>query len=134
MDPILRWTSNTFARQHRLQLKTSTSVSANWSLYKQIKIAVQAFNQLGRQLLVVGEGPQRGELGKIAGPTPEFYRVDGTTLHQYYARCKALVFTADEDFGIVPIEAMVFRQTGDCLWQWWSARDNSARAHRPLLL
>jgi glycosyltransferase involved in cell wall biosynthesis len=75
--------------------------------YKQVGIAVQAFNQLGKQLVVIGEGPQRGELGKIAGPTIKFLdRVDDTTLHGYYARCKALIFTADEDFGIVPLEAM----------------------------
>jgi glycosyltransferase involved in cell wall biosynthesis len=75
--------------------------------YKQVGIAVQAFNQLGKQLVVIGEGPQRGELGKIAGPTIKFLdRVDHTTLHEYYARCKALIFTADEDFGIVPLEAM----------------------------
>jgi glycosyltransferase involved in cell wall biosynthesis len=75
--------------------------------YKQVGIAVQAFNQLGKQLVVIGEGPQQRELEKIAGPTIKFLdRVDDTTLHGYYARCKALVFTADEDFGIVPLEAM----------------------------
>jgi glycosyltransferase involved in cell wall biosynthesis len=75
--------------------------------YKQVGIAVQAFNQLGKPLVVIGEGSQRAELGRIAGPSITFLeRVDDATLQDYYARCKALVFTADEDFGIVPLEAM----------------------------
>ena len=75
--------------------------------YKQVGIAVRAFNQLGKQLVVIGEGAQRAELGQIAGPTISFLeRVDDETLRDYYARCRALVFTADEDFGIVPLEAM----------------------------
>jgi len=75
--------------------------------YKQVGIAVRAFNRLGKQLVVIGEGSQRAELRQIAGPTITFLkRVDDETLRHWYARCRALVFTADEDFGIVPLEAM----------------------------
>ena len=75
--------------------------------YKQVGLAVTAFNRLGRRLVVVGEGTQRDELGKLAGPNITFLeRVDDTILRDYYTRCRALVFTAVEDFGIVPLEAM----------------------------
>jgi glycosyltransferase involved in cell wall biosynthesis len=75
--------------------------------YKQVGLAITAFNRLGRRLVVIGEGKQRDELGKLAGPTITFVeRVDDTILRDYYARCRALVFTAEEDFGIVPLEAM----------------------------
>ena len=75
--------------------------------YKQVGLAIRAFNQLGKHLVVIGEGKQRVELGKLAGPNITFLnRVDDATLRDHYARCRALVFTADEDFGIVPLEAM----------------------------
>jgi glycosyltransferase involved in cell wall biosynthesis len=75
--------------------------------YKQVGLAIRAFNQLGKRLVVIGEGKQRDELGKLAGPNITFLnRVDDATLRDHYARCRALVFTADEDFGIVPLEAM----------------------------
>jgi glycosyltransferase involved in cell wall biosynthesis len=75
--------------------------------YKQVGLAITAFNRLGRRLVVIGEGKQRDQLGKLAGSTITFLgRVDNTILRDYYARCRALVFTAEEDFGIVPLEAM----------------------------
>jgi glycosyltransferase involved in cell wall biosynthesis len=75
--------------------------------YKQVGLAITAFNRLGKRLVVIGEGKERAELGKLAGPTITFVeRVDDTILRDYYARCRALVFTAEEDFGIVPLEAM----------------------------
>jgi glycosyltransferase involved in cell wall biosynthesis len=75
--------------------------------YKQVGLAIAAFSRLGRRLVVIGEGKQRDELGNLAGPTITFLeRLDDTILRDYYARCRALVFTAEEDFGIVPLEAM----------------------------
>jgi glycosyltransferase involved in cell wall biosynthesis len=75
--------------------------------YKQVGIAIRAFNQLGKRLVVIGEGKEREALGRLAGPNITFLdRVDDTVLRDHYARCRALVFTAEEDFGIVPLEAM----------------------------
>lgn len=75
--------------------------------YKQVHLVVRAFNQLGKRLVVVGEGKERDRLAKLAGPTITFLdRVDDACLRDYYARCRALVFAAEEDFGIVPLEAM----------------------------
>lgn len=75
--------------------------------YKQVGIAVRAFSRLGKRLVVIGEGEERQALEKIAGPNVTFLgRVDDVALRDHYARCRALVFTPEEDFGIVPLEAM----------------------------
>jgi glycosyltransferase involved in cell wall biosynthesis len=75
--------------------------------YKRADIAVNAFNRLGRRLVVVGEGSERKRLARIAGPDIELIgSADQETLARLYSRCRALVFVAEEDFGIVPVEAM----------------------------
>ena len=75
--------------------------------YKRPELAVEAFNRLGKRLIVIGGGEMLDELKRIAGPTitlmgPQPFPV----LRHYYARCRALVFPGEEDFGIVPVEAM----------------------------
>ena len=75
--------------------------------YKKFDIAVQAFNKLGRRLLVVGTGPEKARLKRMAKKNVEFLgAADDDKLPELYARCRALVFPQDEDFGIVPLEAM----------------------------
>lgn len=74
--------------------------------YKRPDIAVDAFTRLGLPLVVVGEGEMAAELRRRAGPTIQFVqRLSFAALREAYARCRALVFTAEEDFGIVPVEA-----------------------------
>jgi len=74
--------------------------------YKRIDLAVTAASRLGRRLLVIGTGPEAPTLRKLAGPTVEFlgWRPDAEVA-RLYARCRAVLFTALEDFGIVPLEA-----------------------------
>ncbi len=75
--------------------------------YKRADIALDAFNRLGLPLLMVGEGEMAADLKRRAGPTIEIVpRLDFDALRQAYARCRGLIFTAEEDFGIVPVEAM----------------------------
>ena len=75
--------------------------------YKRADIAVRAFAGTDRTLLVVGEGGELAELRRIATPNVRFLgRVTDGELARLYARCRALVFCAEEDFGIVPLEAM----------------------------
>ena len=77
--------------------------------YKRADIAIQACNRLGRRLRVIGDGEQYRTLRKLAGPTIEFLgRADDDTLRECYAHCRALLFPAEEDFGIVPVEAQSF--------------------------
>jgi len=74
--------------------------------YKRIDLAVGAANRLGRRLLVVGTGPEDARLRALAGPTVSVlgWRSDAE-ITRLYARCRALIFPAVEDFGITPLEA-----------------------------
>jgi glycosyltransferase involved in cell wall biosynthesis len=74
--------------------------------YKRPRLAVEAFNRLKLPLLIVGDGPELKELQKIAKPNIRFRkRLKFEELRHAYATARALVFTAEEDFGIVPVEA-----------------------------
>jgi len=75
--------------------------------YKRVDLAVEAFNRTGDRLIVVGDGPEAAKLRKMAGPRVEFtgWLPDGR-VRDLYAGCKAVIFPGEEDFGIVPVEAM----------------------------
>jgi glycosyltransferase involved in cell wall biosynthesis len=77
--------------------------------YKRVDLAIDAFNQNGRALRIVGDGPLRRDLKRRARPNIQFLGKlsDEATLQQY-ARCRALIFPGCEDFGIVPVEAQAF--------------------------
>jgi glycosyltransferase involved in cell wall biosynthesis len=75
--------------------------------YKRADVAVRAFAGSRRKLIVAGEGSDLEALRRIATPNIEFRgRVSDRELARLYAQCRALVFCAEEDFGIVPLEAM----------------------------
>jgi len=77
--------------------------------YKRVDLAVRTFTKLKRNLVVVGDGDSQdiAALKRIAGPTIRFTGpVSFTELKDYLARCRALIFPGEEDFGIVPVEAM----------------------------
>lgn len=75
--------------------------------YKRADIAIEAFSRLGLPLKVAGTGSQLEPLRAMAGPNVEFLgRVSDAELGELYSRCLALVFPPEEDFGIVPLEAM----------------------------
>lgn len=75
---------------------------------KHPEIAVAACNNLQLPLKVVGDGKMLPELKEKAGPTVEFLgSVSDEQLHELYQGAKALLYPVeDEDFGIVPVEAM----------------------------
>jgi glycosyltransferase involved in cell wall biosynthesis len=73
---------------------------------KRIDLLIHACNRLGRKLIISGAGHEEKALKQIAGNTIEFAgRVPDRELGELYANCRALLFAADEDFGIVPVEA-----------------------------
>lgn len=75
--------------------------------YKRPDLAVEAFNRLKAKLVVIGGGEMLDHLRKIAGPTVTILGSQPfDALRHHYARCKALIFPGEEDFGIVPVEAM----------------------------
>jgi len=77
-------------------------------LQKHPELAVTACNQLKVSLKVVGTGQMESVLKEMAGFTIEFMgAVDDQTLNDLYAGAQALIYPVeDEDFGIVPVEAM----------------------------
>lgn len=75
--------------------------------YKRPDLAVEAFNRLGLPLTVVGDGPMAAGLRRAARPNVTIVpRLDFTSLRRVYARCRGFLFTAEEDFGIAPVEVM----------------------------
>lgn len=75
--------------------------------YKRVDFAIKAFNQSQKKLVIIGDGPDRERLEKLAGPTVKFMgSLSGEQLASFYSRCRGLIFPGVEDFGIVPLEAM----------------------------
>jgi glycosyltransferase involved in cell wall biosynthesis len=76
---------------------------------KRVDLLIQACNQLKRRLIVVGTGRHIAALKKLAGQTIEFPgRINNVELEDVYRNCRALLFSANEDFGIVPVEAQSY--------------------------
>lgn len=75
--------------------------------YKRFDLAIEAFNQLGWSLKIIGDGPERKKLQKKAKKNIEFVgSVSDAKLKDYYAYCQAFIFPQEEDFGITAVEAM----------------------------
>lgn len=74
--------------------------------YKRVDLAVEVCSRLELPLVVVGDGPARSYLERIAGPTVKFAgKVDEPTLLDLFGRATALIHCAYEDFGLTPLEA-----------------------------
>jgi glycosyltransferase involved in cell wall biosynthesis len=73
--------------------------------YKRIDLAIEACTRTGRRLLVIGDGPDRGRLEGLAGPTVTFLgRQPDEAVNRYASGCRALIFPGEEDFGMAPLE------------------------------
>lgn len=74
--------------------------------YKRVDLVVETFKSLGWQLLVIGDGPEKNALQSQASDNIEFLGyVSDLVRTQLMARAKAVIVTALEDYGLVPIEA-----------------------------
>ncbi len=74
--------------------------------YKRIDIAVEAFNQTGLPLKIIGDGREGDRLRAMAKKNIEFLGwVGDEEVRHHFAHCKAFIFTGEEDFGITPVEA-----------------------------
>jgi len=75
--------------------------------YKKINLAIEAFNRLGYPLKIIGSGLEEKKLRVIAKSNIEFmgWQSDAAVAKSYSA-CRAVIFPGEEDFGIVPVEAM----------------------------
>lgn len=74
--------------------------------YKRIDLAIEACKKLNKKLIVIGDGEQRGYLKSLANDNIIFTgRISDEEVKNYLQRCKAMIFCAEEDFGIIPLEA-----------------------------
>ena len=75
--------------------------------YKRFDLAVKACSELGKKLIVIGDGPEKQNLEKIANENVTFLgQQPDEVVQKYMSECKALLFPGEEDFGITPVEAM----------------------------
>lgn len=78
--------------------------------YKRIDLAIKACGQLKKKLVVIGSGSQEKELKALAQSYKDADitftgRISDKEVMDYLQRCRALIFCAEEDFGIIPVEA-----------------------------
>ncbi len=75
--------------------------------YKKIDLIVEAFSKMpDKRLVVIGDGPNFEKIKKKAGKNVELLGYQPfEVLKDYMQRSKAFIFAAEEDFGIVPVEA-----------------------------
>jgi glycosyltransferase involved in cell wall biosynthesis len=98
---------------HAFSIETPSEINDNYLMagelvfYKRPDLAVHAFNEMKLKLVIIGGGEMLDEIRRLAGPT---VTVLGSQpfeiLRRHYARCRALIFPGEEDFGMVPVEAM----------------------------
>lgn len=74
--------------------------------YKRTELAIGACARLGRPLRIAGVGPEESRLRRLAAAADVTFLGELSTemLWQQYADCRALLFSADEDFGMIPLE------------------------------
>jgi glycosyltransferase involved in cell wall biosynthesis len=96
-----------FEENERKEKKDFYLVVSTLVPYKRIDIAIKACNKAHLPLKIIGEGPAKKELQKIAGSTVEFlgYRPQ-EELKTLYEEARALIVPGNEDFGLTPLEAM----------------------------
>jgi UDP-N-acetylmuramyl pentapeptide phosphotransferase/UDP-N-acetylglucosamine-1-phosphate transferase/glycosyltransferase involved in cell wall biosynthesis len=75
--------------------------------YKRIDLIVEAFKDLpDKKLIVIGEGPELAKIQALAGPNVRLLgHQPAERLRHYMQLAKGFIFAAEEDFGIVPVEA-----------------------------
>jgi glycosyltransferase involved in cell wall biosynthesis len=77
--------------------------------YKKIDVAIEAFNKLELPLIIIGEGPQKEYLQKIAKDNIKILGWQPEDVVQcYYDNCLAFIFPGEDDFGITLVEAMKY--------------------------
>lgn len=79
--------------------------------YKRLDLAISAANKLSLPLRVFGDGSEHAKLVAMAGPTVTFYpgtpsAEDQARITEAYNSARGLIFPAEEDFGITPVEAL----------------------------
>jgi len=81
-------------------------ISSRMISYKRLDIAIETFNWLGLPLIIIGDGPERKRLEAMSLDNIKFLGyVKDEWRTQLMAKAKAVIVTALEDYGLVPVEA-----------------------------
>ncbi len=87
--------------------RTSFILAGRMIPYKRPDIAVEACRDFGLRLVVVGEGSELPRLKQLAGPRTKFIgKPTDEEMAYYLGQSKAMLFMAEEDFGLITLEAM----------------------------
>jgi glycosyltransferase involved in cell wall biosynthesis len=101
--------------QERSETKLSFLMVNALVPYKNTKLIVESFADLPYTLTIVGTGPEEVNLKRIATSNITFLgRVEDDMLSKLYHSCAALIYAAEEDFGIVPVEAQAYGRPVIC--------------------
>ena len=99
--------------------------------HKRVDRALEAARRAQATVYVVGEGPERARLQAEYSPGAKFLgRVGDAELAQLYARCRALLISNVEEFGIAAVEAMAAGQAGGRACRRWRPGDRDRRRDR----
>ena len=88
--------------------KTDVYVTASRMVpYKRMDLIVEAFSKMpDKRLIVIGDGPEMEKIKKLSGPNITLLGYQPIeVLKEQLQKAKAFIFAAEEDFGIVPLEA-----------------------------
>lgn len=103
-NSFLRVSHSTYGKNRKYYLVVSRLVP-----YKRVDLVVEAFNKLGKKLVIVGSGSQAGNLKRKACNNIKFVgEVSEKELAKLYLGAKALIMPQEEDFGIISPEAQSF--------------------------
>lgn len=95
-----------FFKPYNSKIEDCYLVVSRLNPYKHIDLAVEAFNELGLPLYVIGFGPDEKRLKRLAGPNIKFLgRLPDSEIVKHYSRCRAFILPGEEDFGLTPVEA-----------------------------
>lgn len=92
----------------RNKIKNYYVISGRLSSYKNFDLVIELFNNINRELIVIGTGIEEKNLKKIANENIKFLgKVSNEKLHETLSGAKGYIFPVkDEDFGIAPVEAL----------------------------
>jgi glycosyltransferase involved in cell wall biosynthesis len=106
--PPLMLSKKTSKKKSKKEFFLLVSRLSRFSFYKRVDLAIDAFNETGLPLYVVGSGPMLSELKGRANKNIRFLGdLKDNELSFYYENCKALIFPGNEDFGLVMVEAQM---------------------------
>lgn len=98
--------TETFVNRYTEDKEDYYVTAARLEPYKRIDLIVQAFNKLGKRLIIIGDGTEMKALQKLAGPNIEFMGYCSSEIvAEIVAKAQAFIFPSREDFGIAPLEA-----------------------------